>query len=482
MLDYDVVIVGGTPAARSAALTATRFRARVALVEPENFWPECQQRKYTQVLGEVGRVVQQLQRQKFGIRCENFPVTGEAFGETLNWAKGVVANLEEYHSSASLAAHGVDIISGAGQFISKPHLGFVVNGRELRGLNYLLAVPSHPAIPAIPGLSSMSYVTGETVNQLITGGKLPTRLAIIGGSPAGVEWAQLFSRLGVQVTLVVQGSHILAKEDREAACLVQASLEAEGVRILTGTTVTQARLIQEQKWIQAGDQAIEADEILVAVGQVPALDSLNLEGAGVQGSQNQLILNSKLQTTNPKIYACGEVAGGYPFVHLANYEAEIALKNALFLPIFNVDYRGIPWAIFSDSPLARAGLTEAQAQRRYGEKICVYRHYFKMLDKAQMRGETTGFCKLIAQPNGEILGATIVGPEAGELIHPIALAMRQNLKISALAELPYITSSLSEILRNTVTAGQLPYQRNQRQYWWQNGLENLFHWRRYWAK
>ncbi len=492
MIDYDLVIIGGTQAGRYAALTATGFQARVALVEPfsnsQNLPTAGQDAiglssQYNQILSESGRFAEQISSHKFGVSWEatnsEMPIELR-FDGMRKWAEGVVSNLSEINSVDVLATHGVDVICGDGEFVVKPDLAFAVNGRKLRSLSYLLACPTPPAIPNIEGLSSIGYFTSETVWQLAKQQKLPKSLAVIGADPNGVEVAQTFARLGVAVTVVVKGSHILAKEDREAASLVQAAMEAQGVRILTATEVTQARVIDGKKWIQAGDLAIEAEEIFVAAGRRPNFKSLNLEATGIKFNNQGLILNDKLQTTNAQIYACGDVAGGYSFPQIANSEALVAVKNALFLPMFQIDYRGIPWAIFSEPQLARVGLTEAQAIRRFGDDIIVSREYFKHIEKAQICGETTGFCKIVGRRNGEILGASIVGPQAAELIHAIALAVRQGMKVGAIGELPFICSTFSDITGKTAASWEL--QRFHRNIFMRNLWENLFHWRRYWKR
>ncbi|MEG3954066.1 NAD(P)/FAD-dependent oxidoreductase [Microcoleus sp. herbarium2] len=491
MLDYDLVIIGGTPAGRYAALTATNFPARVALVEPPSgqILPAGGKEsidlglRYSQTLREAARFAQQITRQQLGVRWEvansSKPIELR-FDGVLKWTEGVVSNLSEIDSLDVLVARGVDVIFGSGEFVAKPDLAFVAGGRSLRSLCYLLACPTLPAIPNIEGLSSAGFFTLETVGELAKLPQLPKSLAVIGADPSGVEVAQTFARLGVAVTLVVKSSHILAKEDREAAGLVQAGMEAEGVRILTATEVTQARVIDGKKWIQAGPRAIEAEEIFLAAGRGYNFSSLNLEAAKVKFSTRGVILNEKLQTTNRRIYAIGDVAGGYPFPHIANYEAAIAVKNALFLPLFQIDYRGIPWAIFSDPQLARVGLTEAQARRRFGDDLIVCREHFKNVERAQMCGETTGFCKIVGRRNGEILGASIVGPQAAELIHAIALAVRHGMKVEAIAQLPYIWSSFSTI--NGQTAAIWESQRFRSNTFLHNFWENLFHWRRYWNK
>lgn len=501
MLDYDLVIIGGTSAGRYAALTATNFQARVALVEPFSNSQDLGTTgkesidlttgkdslelglRYSQTLSQSGRFAKQIGGQQFGIGWDaassQMPVELQ-FDGVMKWTQDVVSNLSEINSLEVLASRGVDVIFANGEFVAAPDLAFAAGGRKLRSLRYLLACPTVAAIPNIEGLSPAGYFTSETVCQLAKLPKLPQSLAVIGGDPSGVEVAQTFARLGVAVTIVVKGSHILTKEDREAAGLVQAAMEADGVRILTATEVTQARVIEGKKWIQAGDLAIEAEEIFLAAGRRPNFRSLNLEAAGIKFNNHGLIMNDKLQTTNPRIYAIGDVAGGYPFPHIARSEALVAVKNALFLPMFQIDYRGIPWAIFSDPQLARVGLTEAQAIRRFGDDIILSREYFKNVEKAQMCGETTGFCKIVGRRNGEILGATIVGAQAAELIHVIALAVRQGMKVEAIAELPYIWSSFSEINGQTAAGWQL--QRFKSNTFMRNLWENLFHWRRYWQR
>lgn len=482
--DYDVVIIGGSPVGRYAAVQATQLRAKVALVEPPQETITALKQNLPQAsplldlltphaLSYHGKLIQQLS----SINQLSFNLTAATAHEVMRWAEGVVSNLEDQNSLNILSALGVDVIIGYGQFEKTSLLAFTVSNRRLLARTYLIATGSRPAIPKIEGLQTTGYLTPPEIWQSLTSQSPPQRWVIIGGDPAAIQLAQTLTRFGLNATLVVKRSHLLAKEDPEIAQLVQANLEAEGVRVLTKTPVIHVKRIEDKKWVQAGDEAIETDEILLGAGQLPNIEALNLESVGVKWHR-RLQLNQKLQTTNPRIYACGDAIGGYQFANIANYEARIALKNALFFPVFKVDYHSIPWAIFSDPPIARVGLTETQARRQYGSDVVVLRQYFKGVAAAQLRNETTGICKLVLLGNGKILGAAIVGSQAGELINVIATALAQNLKINAIALLAPIYPSFTEILDQIAIAWT--QQRLTNNTTLQNFLEGFFNFRRSW--
>jgi pyruvate/2-oxoglutarate dehydrogenase complex dihydrolipoamide dehydrogenase (E3) component len=509
-VDYDLVIIGGSLAGRYAAACATQLRATVALVEPEGRGQE--EDKGTRRQGDKERIspttyplpptktsplatylaphtltqIAQLKQQlanagQFGLHWHHPDANKSCqisvqLTEAMRWAEGVVSNLEDQNSPAVLASLGVDFIQGTGQFEAQPRLAFAVNNRRLLARSYLIATNSRPAIPEIEGLQSTGYLTPAEVWRSLTSPTPSQRWVILGGDPTGYQLAQALVRLGLDVTLVVKRPHILAQEDPEIAQLVQAMLEAEGVRVLTATTVTQVMQIDDKKWLQVGNEAMEFDQILLCAGQQPDVEDLNLEAVGVKLHRRRLLLNEKLQTTNHRIYACGDAIGGYQFAHIANYEAEITLKNALFFPVFKVDYRSIPWAIFSHPQLARVGLTEAQARRRYGRDVLVLRQYFKTVAAAQLQNEITGICKLIVRRNGTILGAAVVGSQAGELINPLALAIAQRVKVDAIANLVTVYPSLSEILSQTAAEYRQAQLINNHTL--QNILEGFFHFRR----
>ncbi|MGL5921596.1 FAD-dependent oxidoreductase, partial [Chroococcidiopsis sp.] len=335
MADYDIVIIGGSPAGRYAAAIAAQQNATVALVEREQGVLRCRGRE----LGELGEQnnsriqnsldptlptlptphtlfhIGQLARQwekmgNFGLRSSHGNAIDDCqvsiqWERVMQWAQNVQSNLAEENSPTVLAALGVDFILGQGKFVAQPNLGFVVNNRCLAARKYLIATNPRPIVPAIEGLAVTGYLTATEVFSSLTSPNPPKRWAILGGDPNGCQLAQALARLGLDVTLIVQRPHILPREDLEIAQLLQAILEAEGVRVLTNTTVTQVKGIEGKKWVQADREAMEFDEIALCAGQQPELEQLNLEAVGVKTQRDRLRLNQKLQTTNSHIYACG---------------------------------------------------------------------------------------------------------------------------------------------------------------------------------
>lgn len=473
-VDYDLVVIGSSAAGFHAAVMAAQLKARVALVDQQTA-VETHGRVAHAVLREVGRTVHQVQRaEQLGIcnRSEGttLPAMTELWGWANGWSDAVSRNLDAIYSLSTLAALGVEVISGCGEFYRKPALGFVVNGRPLRSRTYLLAVDQRPTIPDIPGLQTAGYRTVQTVLAQRQSLSMPKSVLILGSHVAGTELAQVFVRLGAEVTLVINEPHILPQEDPEAARLLQAQLEAEGVRILAKTQVTQVRQIAGKKWVQAGNHAIEVDEILLATEPLPDLEALNLEAANVRWNGQGLSLNDKLQTTNAKIYACTGTA------HVARYQASVAVKNALFLPLAKATSKSVAEVVKLEPELARVGLTEPQAREQYGKAVVVLRQFFQALTQAQVQGETTGVCKLLVHRNGSILGAHIVGMQASEIIGSIALAMEQNLKIQTLAQLTIPSPTFSEIVSQTAAEWHRLYW--ERHSWQRDWLEGLFNFRR----
>lgn len=439
-VEYDVVVIGGGSGGLVIAAAAAQLKAKVALVERDRLggdclWYGCVPSKS---LIHASRIAYALKNAaRFGIYCQN---TAIDFAVANSHVQKAIAAIQPHDSPERFQSLGVELIFGEGQFIDRQT--FEVKGRKLKARAFACATGSRPKIPSIPGLKAAGYLTNEQVFSLT---ECPSSLAVIGGGPIGCELGQAFSRLGSEVTIIASSDRLLPKEDPEAALVIQQQLESEGIRVITATRVERVEQIDGKKHLWAGTQKITVDEILVAVGRMPNIESLNLEAAGVEVGERGIRVNEKLQTTNPRIYACGDVIGGYQFTHVAGYEASVVLKNALFFPVTKANYRVIPWATFTDPELARVGLTEKQAKERYNDDIYVLKQDFAGVDRAQAEAATKGFAKIITRGNGEILGAHLVGASAGELLHEIVLAMSNNLKVSALSGIIHIYPTLAEV-------------------------------------
>ncbi len=447
MSNYDLVIIGGSVTGVRAAFTANAMGARVALIEPPVFSKRSDRDSGILALHYLGKVARQIDRAQH-IGAIDLPETlldSWQIDRSIEWAQRVSDRQADYISPAVLSGLGVDVIHGEGEFCRKPSFSFAVNDRRIKARAYLLATDFQWKTVKIDGLSLAGYFTPETLGYWIQKGtKLPQNLIIIGNDTIGIELAQSLNQLGVNITLIVSSSRILPKEDEDIARLLHACLEAEGIRILVGTTVTQVRQIKSQKWVQAGDLAIEADEIVLAIGRVSKLDRLNLAATGVELDRGRIRINDRLQTTNPTIYACGELVLDRTSEPIGYYAAELAVKNALSWFKSSVNFSLQPRSIHCQPVLARVGMTERQA-RQNDDRLIILRQNFQQLRAANLEGKTTGLCKVILKRSGKILGACILGEQAEELIYPMTIACQQRLKFGAIANCLPLDRSYSEI-------------------------------------
>lgn len=477
-VDFDLIVVGGARVGRYAAMRATQLGARVALIEP----PDLQVHGallWQSLLSQFNEACKQQAwlRQWSDQNNQNNPIEAANdlqqinWQQTRDWAKTLAETLELSNTTDSLphlATAGVEVIVAEGSFYRHPQVGFAIADRLLRARNYLLALTTQAAIPAIDGLVTVNWVTLDSWQQVWQ--TLPQQVLIIGRDPKGIALAQTLNRLGAKITLLTSYDSLLPWHDPDAARILQSQLEAEGVTVLTQTLITQVRQIDQQVWVQAGDRAIETEAILLATKPQLALAHLNLEAVGVKCHPNQIVVNRKLQTTNPRIYACGEGLGSYASTAIDQHEADVALHNALFLPTRQVDYRATPWVLFTDPQFVQLGLSELQAKQAYGEDVLVAYQPLKLLEKAQISGNLTGFFKLIARRNGEILGAQCFAPNATEWMTIIAFAMQNRLKFDALTQLPALSTSFTALIQQAAT--QLQQQR--RTEWQRELLETWF--------
>lgn len=475
-VDYDVVIIGGGSAGLVVASAMAQLKAKVALIEKHRLggdclWYGCVPSKS---LLHAARTAYEVKHgDRFGIYTQEPKIE---FKEAMGHVQRAIAAIQPFDSPERFRGLGVEVIFGEAQFIDPKTLE--IEGRKLKARNYVVATGSRPLVPPIEGLKAAGFLTNETVFSLET---RPDSLAVIGGGPIGCELGQAFHRLGTEVTIISSSSQLLPKDDPEAAAVVEEQLRSEGIRLIKGTRASRIEVIDGKRWVWAGEEKIAVDEILLSTGRAPTVDTLNLEAAGVEYTKKGLKVNEKLQTTNPSIYGCGDVLGGYQFTHVAGYEAAVVVQNLLrsaaFLPGAKADYSVIPWATFTEPELARVGLTEKQAIARYGEdNVYILKQEFAHVDRAQAEGATAGFAKIMTKGNGEILGATLVGPSAGELLHEIIMAMKNKLKVSALTSHIHIYPTLSEV--NSKAALQLTKQKYAKNEFLQNLLTKFFNFRR----
>jgi pyruvate/2-oxoglutarate dehydrogenase complex dihydrolipoamide dehydrogenase (E3) component len=352
--------------------------------------------------------------------------------------KGVIAAIAPHDSQERFERLGVQVIRAHAHFVGPQEVE--ADGRRIRARRLVVATGSSPALPPIAGLAEVPHLTNETVFDLT---ERPEHLIVIGGGPIGCELAQAHRRLGARVTILEMFS-ILPKDDPEAVGVVRDQLRAEGVEVREQVEVRS--VAREGNGIaitikEAGvEQQITGSHVLVAAGRRANVDGLDLEAGGIEYSPKGIKVDARLRTSNRRVYAVGDVAGGLQFTHMAAHHAGVVIKNALFRLPAKVDERAVPWVTYTEPELAHVGLTESLAQDR-GVEVEALRWAFKDNDRAQAERATAGFAKALVDRRGRIHGATIVGERAGELIQPWVLALANGIKIGALAQFiaPYPT-------------------------------------------
>ncbi len=454
--DFNLAVIGAGSAGLVSAYIGAAVKAKVALIERHRMGGDCLNTGCvpSKALIRSAKLSHDIHRaEEFGIKQAH----GELdFASVMARVQRVIADIEPHDSVERYTDLGVDCFSGEAEILSPWEVK--VNGKIITTKNLIIATGAEPFVPPIPGVEDSGYVTSDTLWQLTA---LPKHLLVLGGGPIGSELAQAFRRLGSEVTLVDMASRVLPREDADAAALVQESFERDGINVLVDHKTTAFQQDGDRKWAvlehtHSGEVSeLVFDQVLIAVGRSARNDTPGMEKLGLKrGRGGTLEVDAYLRTQYPNIFACGDIVGPYQFTHVAAHQAWYAAVNALFgtFKKFKVDYRVIPWATFTDPEVARVGLSEADAKQQ-GIDYELTRYGIDDLDRAIADGEARGFVKVLTQPGKDrILGVTIVGHDAGNLIAEYVTAMKYNLGLNKILGTIHIYPTLTEA--NKFAAGE----------------------------
>ena len=419
----DLCVIGAGSGGLSIAAGAVQMGASVILIEQSRMGGECLNTGCVPSKALLAAAAR-----------------GDDFAAAYDHMRQVIAAIEPHDSAERFRGLGAHVVFGKAQFVARRFLE--VGDTSVTARRFIVATGSAPVIPSIPGLGSVPYFTNET---LFDSAPEPRHLLVLGGGPVGVEMAQAYRRLGAEVTLV-ERKRLLGRDDPELVPIVRAQLIEDGVTIHEETPVTavQADGAGVALTCGSGDASLRlsGSHLLVAAGRRPKIEGLGLEDAGVALNDGVPLIDARLRTTNKRIFAIGDVVGPYRFTHTASYQARIVITNALFRLPARVRYDAVPWVTYTDPELAHVGLSEAEARAK-GNEVRILRFPFEENDRAIAEGATRGLVKVVATRRGRVLGASIVGAHAGELILPWVLAVKYRLGVGKLAQaiVPYPTLS-----------------------------------------
>jgi pyruvate/2-oxoglutarate dehydrogenase complex dihydrolipoamide dehydrogenase (E3) component len=457
---YDLVVIGGGTAGLVCAAGAAGLGARVALIERHRLGGDCLNSgcvpskallRSARVVGEMGRASQ------LGV-----PATARPdFGAVMARLRARRADLAPNDSASRLASLGVDVFFGAAAFAGPRRItvriGEADDGPSPLTLTFrraVIATGSRPAIPPIEGLADVPYLTNEDVFELRD---RPEHLVVLGGGPVGCELAQAFARLGTRVTLIETAARLLPGEDPDASALVGGAIARDGVDIRVGSRATGVAAHPAGVRVRLDGGEVIGSTLLVATGRAPNVEGFGLEAAGVESDEHGIRVSDRMRTTSARIYASGDVASAYKFTHAADALSRIVIQNALFFGRKRASALIVPWCTFTDPELAHVGVRGADGEGRARGTITID---LRDVDRAVVDDQTEGFVRIHHQ-RGRIIGATVVGSAAGELIATIAHAMRHGHGLADLSAsvFPYPTHSLAlrqagdAYRRATVTPG-----------------------------
>ena len=451
---YNLVVLGGGTAGLITAAGAAGLGAKVALVEREHLGGDCLNVGCvpSKALLRAARAVADVwDADQYGVEVP--PGTQVNFPAVMERMRRLRSEISLHDSAQRYRDElGVDVFLGEGRFVDSDSVE--VDGRHLRFRRAVIATGARAMPLPIPGLAEAGYLTNETVFSLT---ELPKRLAIIGAGPIGCELAQAFARFGSQVTLLEVMPQILIREDKDAAALIQAALLRDGVSLVLGCQITgverdgRGTVLQVEKDEQR--QALSFDAVLLGVGRAPNVEGMNLDAVDVDFDTRQGVkVDDRLQTTNPRIYAAGDICSPYKFTHMADALARIVIQNTLFVGRAKASALTVPWCTYTDPEIAHVGLYEHEAEKQ-GIAIQTFYQEMGQVDRAVLEGDTEGFVKIHTQAGKDtILGATIVTRHAGEMISELTLAMVGGLGLGTLARTIHTYPTQAEAIKRAADA------------------------------
>lgn len=449
MVEFDVAVVGAGSAGITAAEIARANGKSVVLIEQGRIGGECTWNGCvpSKALIRAARLRHDIARAtEFGLHVDGVQVDFPAVMASVHEAVDTIAR---YEDRAQMERRGITVRKGRARFIARNALA--IDGERVQADTIILCTGGRPSIPPIEGLNAVPYLTNETLFQLRT---LPRHLLILGAGAVGLEMGQAFRRLGSEVTVIDVASKLLPREDADIAALARELLEREGIRFMLGARVERVDLrfqggvagrnevVVLETMVDGERRTLQGDVLLVATGRDPHTDGLGLDTVGVAVGPRGIVVDDRLETTVERIYAAGDVTGLYPFTHVAAYQARIAADNATGKGN-KAEYRVVPWVIFTDPEIAHVGVTEQEARAQHGDNIQVVTLPYTAIDRAVIERRVEGMIKIIvgkkpligfALGAGEVIGAHLIGPLAGELVHEIVLSMQARTFSGRLAQ------------------------------------------------
>lgn len=446
VLTPDICVIGAGSGGLSVAAAAAAFGVDVVLIEKGKMGGDCLNYGCVPskaLIASAKAAHHAAHSTSLGVSVSSVDVDFQAVHDHVH---GVIGAIAPHDSVERFEGLGVEVVQEAARFVDPRTVR--AGDTDVRARRFVVATGSSPAVPPIPGLDTVPYLTNETVFGLT---ECPQHLIVVGGGPIGLELAQAYKRLGARVT-VVEAQTALAKESPDLAAIVLARLRDEGLEILEETTVAEvsgeAGAIRVAVEDGDGRREIAGTHLLVAAGRKPNLEGLGLEEAGIAHTRAGITVGADLRTSNKKVYAIGDIAGGLQFTHVAGYHAGIVIRAILFRLPAKENRAIIPWVTFTDPEIGHVGMTEAEARTEHGHHtVRILDAPFSGNDRAQAERRTEGLVRLIVGKRGRVVGADVVGPSAGEIVNLLSLVVSKGLSVRDLAGFVSPYPSLSEAVR-----------------------------------